>query len=76
MGTLIRRHRKHRASKSAGVQQYLYDGQQLLALLELRDDDRWWVIIGGHNVGSCATRAGAVRLVEEIESRESEGRRP
>jgi hypothetical protein len=54
--------RKHRLPRPRGFQ-YIYDGRQLLAALELKADG-WHVIIRNQEIGVCADRVAALRLVD------------
>ena len=54
--------RKHRRPQPCGFQ-YIYDGRQLVAVIELKTDG-WHVIIRNRKVGVCADRVAALRLVD------------
>ena len=45
------------------ARQYIYDGRQLVAVLEHRADG-WHVIIRNQQIGVCADRVAALRLVD------------
>ena len=53
--------RKHRLPRPCGFQ-YVYDGRQLLAAIEQRRDG-WHVIVRNRDIGVCADRESALRLV-------------
>jgi len=59
--------RKHRPPRPHGFQ-YLYDGRELVAVLEHKADG-WHVIIRNQELGVCADRVAALRLVD-IHARE------
>jgi len=44
-------------------EQYIYDGRELVAVLEHRADG-WHVTIGNREIGVCADRVAALRLVD------------
>jgi len=44
--------------------QYVYDGRQLIAILEHKADDGWHVIVRDHEIGVRADRVAALRLVD------------
>jgi hypothetical protein len=53
---------QHVPARPPGGFQYLYDGRQLLAVIERRRDG-WHVFAHGRNdIGTCADRAGALRF--------------
>lgn len=53
---------KHRPRRRPGGFQYLYDGRQLLAVIE-RHRDGWHVFAHGRNdIGTCADHEGALRF--------------
>jgi len=54
--------RKHRLPRPRGFQ-YLYNGRQLLAVIELRRDG-WHVIVCDEDNSVCADRETALRLVD------------
>jgi len=43
--------------------QYIHDGRDLLAVLE-HGSDGWHVIVRNHEIGVCADRVAALRLVD------------
>ena len=45
-----------------GARQYVYDGRQFVAVLEHRADG-WHVIIRNNEIGVCADRVAALRLI-------------
>jgi len=53
--------RKH--SQPRGFQ-YIYDGRQLVAVIELKVDGCWHVIIRNQEIGVCADRVAALRLAD------------
>jgi hypothetical protein len=53
--------RKHRRPQPCGFQ-YIYDGRELVAVLEHRAGG-WHVIIGDQEIGVCADRVAALRLI-------------
>jgi hypothetical protein len=53
--------RKHRSPRPRGFQ-YIYDGRGLVAAIELKADG-WHVIIRNQDIGVCADRVAALRLV-------------
>jgi hypothetical protein len=52
---------KHRFPRPYGFQ-YVYDGRELLAAIERRRDG-WHVIVRNRDIGVCADRESALRLV-------------
>ena len=54
--------RKDRRPRPCGFQ-YIYDGRELVAVLEHKTDG-WHVIIRNRKVGVCADRVAALRLVD------------
>jgi hypothetical protein len=54
--------RKHRSPRPRGFQ-YIYDGRDLVAVIELKADG-WHVIIRNQDMGVCADRVAALRLVD------------
>ncbi len=61
--TLPKRSRgRHRPARPHRGFQYLYDGRQLLAVIE-RHGDGWHVFARGrHDIGTCADRESALRF--------------
>jgi hypothetical protein len=56
---------KHRESRPRGFQ-YLYEGRQLLAVIE-QSSDGWHVYAGGNrDIGTCADRESALRFANTI----------
>jgi hypothetical protein len=56
---------KHRPPRSRGFQ-YLYEGRQLLAVIE-QSSDGWHVYAGGsRDIGVCADRASALRFANQL----------
>jgi len=43
--------------------QYVYDGRELIAVIELKADG-WHVIIWNREIGVCADRVATLRLVD------------
>src|SRR5262249_50290619 len=60
-GACVVRARKHRLPRPRGFQ-YVCDGRELFAVLELKADG-WHVIIRNQEIGVCADRESALRLV-------------
>ena len=54
--------RKHRLPRPRGFQ-YLYDGRELVAVLEHKADG-WHVILRNQKIGVCADRVAALRLID------------
>ena len=54
--------RKHQPPRPCGFQ-YVYDGRQLLAAIELKRDG-WHVIVRNRDIGVCADRESALRLID------------
>jgi hypothetical protein len=46
------------------ARQYVYDGRQLVAVLELKADGSWHVIIRNREIGVAPDRVAALRLVD------------
>jgi hypothetical protein len=59
--------KKHLRTEPRGRWQYIYDGRRLLGVVEEHEDGKWHVIIDHIDVGACATRESALKLVDEIE---------
>jgi hypothetical protein len=63
--TMPKRGYKHRPARPHGFQ-FLYDGGQLLAVIERRRDG-WHVFARGRNdIGTCADRESALRFANTI----------
>jgi hypothetical protein len=54
--------RKHLRPRPHGFQ-WVYDGRELVAVLEHRMDG-WHVIVSNREIGVCADRVAALRLVD------------
>jgi hypothetical protein len=63
---LIMTNYKHRSARPPRPFQYLYDGRDLLAVLE-QSSNGWHVLAGGrHDIGTCANREAALRLAHTL----------
>ena len=60
--------RKHRPNRPQPQWSYLYDGRDLLAVIE-RKSDGWHVLIRGRDVGTCIAREGAIALANKTKQR-------
>jgi hypothetical protein len=59
-------HRHKQLKRRDGASSYIYDGRELIAVIEQHPDDLWHVIIAGRDVGACQTREVTLRLVTTI----------
>lgn len=56
---------KHRPARPRGAWQYVYDGRQLLAVIE-QHADGWHVISSHHDIGAYPDREAALRFANAL----------